>query len=348
LSKGELASRRLRVGDALEAIEMFFEKGWTDGLPVVPPTEDKVLQFLESCGRDPQDVVGTVPQRNRVLTAEKVAINAIMAGCLPSYAPVVIAAVEALTSEPFNLHGCTTSTGGSAPLLIVSGSIANRLQINSGVGAFGPGWRANATIGRAIRLVLMNLCGAVPGVLDRGTLGHPGKYSFCIAENEEASPWEPLRMDLGFPLEVSTATLVPSEGPHHVSNGASYEPRGLLNSFVDAMSALGSFTNGNWVVVVCPEHAAILGKHRWSRSDVKGYLAEGCRRSLADLKRCGRRQGAIEPGDEQQMVSMLSGPEDIILLVAGGAAGAFSAVVPPWGGGKSSRAVTRPIASDES
>ncbi len=232
---GELTSKRFEAADALEAIEFYYRQGWTDGLPVVPPTEQAVQAFLESCGLEPSRVVGTVPQRNRILTAEKVAINAVMAGCLPSYAPVVVAAVEALTSESFLLHACTTSTGGAAPLAIVSGPVAKDLKINSGVSAFGPGWRANATIGRAIRLVLMNLCGAAPGVLDKATLGHPGKYSFCLAEDEESSPWEPLRVDLGFSEEVSTVTVVASEAPHHVTNHVSHEPRGLLDTIVDSM-----------------------------------------------------------------------------------------------------------------
>jgi hypothetical protein len=343
LAQAELTSQRFEVSDAIEAIEMYYEKGWTDGLPVVPPTEERVQQFLAASGRRPDDVVGSIPQRNRVMTAEKIAINAIMAGCLPGYAPVVMAAVEAATSDRFNPHASTASTGGAAPLIIVSGSVARELEINSGANLFGPGWRANATIGRALRLVLMNLGGAVPGVLDRATLGHPGKYSYCIAEDEEASPWEPLRVDLGFGQDSSTVTVVASESPHQVGNNSSYEPRSLLDGFVDTMIPVGSFTTSAWVVVVCPEHAAVIGRHGWSRDDVKSYIAERCRRSLADLKRTGRRTGDVAPGDEEKMVQMLSGPEDILLMVAGGGAGGFSAVIPPWTGGLSSRAETREV-----
>jgi len=230
-----------------------------------------------------------------------------------------------------------------APLIIVGGQIARDLGINSGVDVFGAGYRANATIGRTIRLVLMNLCGAKPGMLDKATLGHPGKYSYCIAENEEASPWEPLRVSKGFPEEVSTVTVVASEAPHYVTNHGSYTPQALLDNLADAMSSLGSFANADWVVVVCPEHAAVLARHRWSRSDVQSYLVENCRRSVADLKRVDRRPGPVQPGDEHEMVLMLSDPEDITLVVAGGGAGGFSAVIPPWAGGKSSRMVTRAI-----
>ncbi len=343
MNEASLASRRIEVADAEEAIELYYQKGWTDGLPVVPPTERRVREFLESCGRGPEEVVGAVPQRNRTLTAEKVAINAIMAGCLPSYAPVVMAAVEALTSDRFNLHGSTTSTGGAAPLIVVSGPVAEELGINSGVNLFGPGFRANATIGRSLRLVLMNLCDSRPGVLDRATLGHSGKFSYCIAENEAASPWEPLRVDLGYAPGDNTLTLVASESPHQVADHASHEPRGLLDALADMMSAVGNLAKGDWAVVICPEHAAVFRRHGWSRTDVKSYLVEHCGRSIADLKRFGRRKGQVEPGDDQQMVPLFSGPEDILLLVGGGLAGGFSAVIPPWMGSPSSRAVTVPI-----
>jgi hypothetical protein len=343
LAQAELTSKRFEVSDAVEAIEMFYERGWTDGLPVVPPTEERVREFLAESGRQPEEVVGAIPQRNRVMTAEKIAINAVMAGCLPSYAPVVMAAVEATTSDRFNPHASTASTGGAAPLIIVSGPIVRELEINSGANLFGPGRRANATIGRALRLVLMNLGGAVPGVLDRATLGHPGKFSYCIGENEEASPWEPLRVDLGFGPEASTVTVVASESPHQVGNNSSYEPRSLLDGFVDTMIPVGSFTTSDWVVVVCPEHAAVIGRHGWSREDVKSYLFERCRRSLAALKRTGRRTGEVAPGDEEQMVPMLGGPEEILLMVAGGGAGGFSAVIPPWTGGYASRAETKEV-----
>lgn len=343
MTKQGLGSNRVEVTDVLEAIETYYQRGWTDGLPVVPPTEERVLQFLECCGYPPDQVVGTVPQRRRILTAEKVAINAVMAGCLPAYAPVVMTAVEALTTDQFNLHASTASTGGAAPLLIVSGDIARELGINSGGDAFGAGSRANATIGRAIRLLLMNLCGAKPGVMDKATLGHPGKYGYCIAENEGASPWEPLRVSKGLPEEVSTVTVVASEAPHYVTNHGSHDARELLNTFADSMSSLGSFVDADWVVVVCPEHAAVLKQHKWSRSDVQSYLAENCRRSVADLKRVGKRRGPAQPGDAQEMVSMLSDPGAITLVVAGGGAGGFSAVIPPWAGGKSSRMVTKAI-----
>ena len=165
-------------------------------------------------GRSPDEILGYVPVRQRRITVEKVAINAVMAGCLPEYMPVVLAAVEAMCDEGYNLHGSSASTGGSATLLIVNGPIAKELGINSGANLFGPGCRANATIGRALRLILMNVCGAIPGTLDRSTMGHPGKYTYCIAENEADSPWEPYHVEKGFAADTSTVTVLPALGPH--------------------------------------------------------------------------------------------------------------------------------------
>ncbi len=181
-----LTSRRIELDDPAEAMEFFYQQGWTDGLPVVPPTPKRVEEFLEYAGNLPGDILGMIPARNRVITAEKVAINAVMAGCLPNYMPVIVAAIEAMCQEEFNLHGISATTGGTAPLLIVNGPAVQQLNINYGVNCFGPGVRANATIGRAIRLILMNVGGSIPGVLDKSCLGHPGKYSYCIAEDEEA------------------------------------------------------------------------------------------------------------------------------------------------------------------
>src|SRR5579884_2679781 len=193
----ELASPRYEVPDTLEAIEFCYQQGWTDGLPVVPPTEARVAEFLAAAGLAPDAVLGTVPERGRVITAEKVAINAVMAGCLPTYLPVVVAAVQAMTADEFCLHGSMASTGGAAPLVIVNGPVRTQLGMNAGVNVFGPGTRANATIGRALRLVLLNVCDAQPGVLDQATLGHPGKYAYCIAEDEETTVWQPLHVERG-------------------------------------------------------------------------------------------------------------------------------------------------------
>src|SRR5262245_19269530 len=191
-----------------DAVETYFERGWTDGLPVIPATEDTVRRFLAEAGLRPDDVALTEPVRRRTVTVEKVAINAVLAGCRPEYMPVVLAALDAMADPAFTLHGAITSTGGSATLVVVNGPIRQRLGFNAGTNVFGPGWRANATVGRAIRLITLNCLGAQPGVLDRSTQGHPGKYSYCIAENEEENPWEPLHVERGLGREASAVTVL--------------------------------------------------------------------------------------------------------------------------------------------
>ncbi|MDA8218054.1 MAG: hypothetical protein M0Z94_10615 [Dehalococcoidales bacterium] len=338
----KLTSRTHSVEDSVEAIEFCYRMGWTDGLPVVPPTAERVAEFLANGGHEPGDVLGGVPDRRRVFTAEKVAINAVMAGCLPAYAPVVFAAVEAMSKPGLGLSGASASTGGAAILAVVSGPLAREIGLNGGGNALGPGARANATIGRALRLVLLNLGGATPGVVDRSTLGHPGKYAFCLAEDEGASPWEPLRVDLGFPAEVSTVTVMAAEGPHQVSNHASFDPEGLLLTFVVALGAT-SFAGAKYAVVICPEHVAVLKRAGWSKRQVKEFLAANTWRSVADLKRHGQLPGAIEEGDDERRRYLVADPEDFLVVVAGGEAGGFSAIIPPWAGGRQSLPQTQPI-----
>ena len=206
--------------DEAALFDSFLERGWTDGLPVVPPTEDRVRAALDAGGRLPSDILGTEPVRGRVITAEKVAVNAVMAGCLPEYFPVVTATLEAMCEPQFNLHAVTVSTMGAAILTVVNGPAAREVGLGSGVSVFGPGNRANATIGRAIRLVVMNVTGAKPGELDKATMGHPGKYTWCMAECEETSPWEPLHVERGFREDESTVTVFPGLSPIPVTSGA--------------------------------------------------------------------------------------------------------------------------------
>jgi hypothetical protein len=191
MPRGTLRSAHFEVGDPLEAIEAYFEKGWTDGLPVVPPTEKRIWAMLDAMGKQPDDILGKIPARARTITAEKLSINAVLAGCLPVYAPVLLAASEALCDPAFSAHGPTASTSGMGILTIVNGPLASQIGMNAGENLFGPGWRANATIGRALRLLLRNVCGSIPGVLDRSCFGHPGKFTYCIAEDEAHSPLDP-------------------------------------------------------------------------------------------------------------------------------------------------------------
>ena len=344
--------------DPIAAIEFCYQQGWTDGLPVIPPTEERVAAFLAHLARGRDEVLGMVPERRRRVTVEQVIANAAMAGCLPDYAPVVIAAVEAMLQPPFNLVGPSASLGGSAILVIINGPVAEGLQINCRNNLFGPGNRANATIGRAVRLVLMNTCGAIPGLFDRSCLGHPGKYTYCMAENAQDSPWLPLHVERGFTPEDSTVTVFACEGPRQVRNGLSRTPEGVLTTIADVMSCLGtSLTTsgsvassasgtrqGEMVIVIAAEHMHTISRHGWSKGDIRAYLSAHARRTVADLKRGGGLPGAIEVGDEQRYISVVERPDDLMIVAAGGNEGAMSAVIPSWGPKVSSTSVTWPIA----
>jgi len=271
----------------------------------------------------------------------------------------VVAAVEAILQPQFNLVGPSASLGGSGILLMVNGPVVEQLQINCRNNLFGPGNRANATIGRAIRLVLMNTCGAIPGLFDRSCLGHPGKYSYCIGENELDSPWLPLHVERGCAAGTSAVTAFACEGPRQVRNGVSQTPEGVLTTIADVMSSLGtSLTTsgsvaststgtrqGEITIVIAGEHTQTISKHGWSKSDVRRYLAEHARRTVADLKRGGGLAGEVAPGDEHNYIPVVERPDDIMIVAAGGEEGAMSAVIPSWGPKVSSTAVTWPVAS---
>ena len=266
---------------ALEAIERCYELGWTDGLPVVPPTEQRVKEFIERSGRPSDEVVGELPERRREITVDKVAANAVMAGCLPEYMPVVLAATEAMLEPIFNLVGPSSSMGGSAILSIVNGPIAKELNINSRNNLFGPGNRANATIGRAVRLILMNACAAIPGVFDRSVIGHPGKYTYCIAEADTETHWTPLHVERGFSPAESTVTVFAGESPRQIRAVGHPEP--IMMAIADVASSLGSnmSTSGSvgdtgigvrqGQIVVTIAGNSSLWKD-WTKSQIKEYL----------------------------------------------------------------------------
>lgn len=342
----ELQSQRHTVEDPSVAIEYCYEQGWAaDGLPVVPPTEERVAQFLAATGLAGEAIVGEIPARARRISAEKLAINAVMAGCLPTYAPVVLAAVEALCAPEHNVNGSAASTGGSAPLLIVSGPIVSELGMHGGVNLFGPGNRPNATIGRALRLVLMNVGGATPGVMDKSTIGHPGKYSYCIAEADDVRPreWPPFHTRRGLPAEASAVTVFAGEAPRYANNHHSNDAEGILRTVAGVMAWSGALNGGAYVVVLCPEHLAVIVRDGWGPERVCEYLAGEAQMSVAQLKRTGRLPDDPAPGDEEERRQAVGGPEHVLLLAGGGSAGGFSAVIPPWGGGRSSRPVTKEV-----
>ena len=331
---------------AAELIELYFEKGWTDGLPVTPPSEQAVKAMLDNSGLKGSDTVGVVSSRNTRITADKVAINAVMAGCRPDYMPVVVAAVKGVCHPDFGYHGPATSTGGAAITIIVNGPIAEKLGVNARDNAFGPGCRANMTIGRAVRLLMMNALNTRPGGLDRSTLGNPGKLSFCFAENEADSPWEPLHVERGFRPEESTATVFACEAVIQVYNQLSSAPGPLLLGMADAISNTGSMAivgHPDLVIVLAGEHMEVMRKNGWNKAQVKQFLLENGRRSIADLKRAGRLPGKPTIEDESTFRHAARGTEGILVVPAGGAAGSFSACLLGWATHTASRSVTTRI-----
>ena len=329
-------------GNPAELIEAYYERGWTDGLPVVPPTEKSIAEMLAGAGLRGEAVIGEVPDRGVVVSAWKLAINAVLAGCRPEYLPVVVAAIRGLCHADFAYHGPASSTGGSAMALIVNGPIARALGINSGNNAFGQGTRANATIGRAVRLIMMNVMNTRPGLLDRATLGNPGKYSLCFAENEENHPWEPLHVERGLRAEQSAVTVYASNSLYQVYNQLASTPEPLLLCFADALCNLGSPNLRGFnqsLIVFAGEHAELFRQSGWTKRDVRAFLVQHARRTVADLKRAARRPGNPEPGDDTTWKHAFENPDDLLLVCAGGQAGSWSACLPGWGN-KWTRSVT--------
>ncbi len=339
----QLSSAQMEFDTWHDVVREYIDRGWTDGLPIIPPTPDMVAACLEAAGRNPSEVLGTEPTKGRVITAEKAAVNAVMAGCKPEYFKIVATAVEAMCEPEFNLHAVTASTQGAAMLSIVNGPIAGEVGLNSSVSVFGPGNTANATIGRALRLIVINATGSVSGEIDKATQGHPGKYTWCIAEAEDVSPWGSLQADRGFSPEDSTVSLFAGLSSIQVDNHAFQEPEEILVSFRDAMFAGGAGLNqGEVVVVLCPEHIGNLKRAGWSKGRVKQFLYETAQRPIADWRAAGR----LVPdsvGQPEDPLHAVESPDSISVVVAGGLAGAFSCLIPLWGGGSGSRSVTKLI-----
>jgi hypothetical protein len=330
------AARTLKVGGGYSAINRHYQdQGWTDGLPIVPPTEDDLRAFLRYTDRAPREVVAVLPPRQGEATVERIAINAIMAGCRPEYLPVIVAAVEALADPVFNLDSIQATTHPVAPLIIVNGPIAKELGINAGYNAFGQGFRANVTIGRAIRLLLMNVGGGLPGTGDRATQGSPAKIASCVAEHEEASPWEPLHVEHGFPAEVSTVTSIGCEGPHNIQDHFSYSGLGILKVIAGAMGQAGSnniLAGGHPLLCLGPEHAATIARDGFSKRQVKEFLVEHARFPLARLGEEYRKHliGRGVKDAPETMVPAVRSVEELTVIVVGGA-GKHSCWQPPFG-----------------
>ena len=334
-----LAAARVACADESEVQELFLRNGWGDGLPVVPPTPERVWRVVEATGLDPDTVLGSIPEQGREVTVEHLAVNAVAAGCRVEYTSVLVATVRAMTRPEFGLHSATIS-GATAPLAIVSGDCVRQVGLNSGFSLFGPGHHANATIGRAVRLVLQNVCGGIPSVLDKSTFGHPGKFSYCIAESTEHNPWEPLHVTRGVDSPAGGVTVFSGEGPVNARNDWSDRPGPILATIADAMLP-SHFTGGHVVVVLGPLHARILADGGLTREDVQAELHRRAVRSTADLERAGRLPGG--GGSDDVMRHVVSSPDHVLLTVAGGHLYGYSAVVPPWVAGPDSLPVTEPV-----
>lgn len=340
----ELKSRSVTVADPADAMELCFTNGWTDGLPVVPATAERIKAMLEAGGVEPARQIAFIENRQISVTAEKVAINAVMAGCKPAYMPVVLAAVEALADPLYGYHGPATSTGGSAVFMAVNGPIARKLDINNGNNLFGPGWRANATIGRAVRLIMRNVIGTLPGELDQSSLGHAGKYTFCIAENEVDSPWPAFHTTRGFRPDQNAVTIFAAYAPHQYSNRLSATPEGVCDTACAHMRiSAGAGRQPQYALVFAGEHQLIMKKAGWSREDVQRYCFEHAKATLAELKRCNVLPGAVLPEDERAPFPVVETPQDFLVFAAGGTAGVQSCFIPGWGGKAGSQSVTKPI-----
>jgi len=343
------APRKFRASSSLEAAnKLLYGRGWTDGLPVIPPTEERVARMLESWGGNPLEIIGLVDPKKGEATIEKIAVNAVMAGCLPEHFPVVTAATRAMIQKEFNLYSLQTTTHLCTVMVLVNGPLADALDMNWGYNAMGQGNQANATIGRAIRMILINIGGASPGVLDRATLGGPAKYSFCFAENEEDSPWEPWHVERGFAKESSTVTVFGVEGPHNVNDHGSKSGEEILLTIAGVLATPGTnqiYLGGEALIALGPEHARMIAADGLSKKDIKQFLFENGRVpmrfvSKGNLERFLKIWPERFSGSEKEgRVRITEKPEEILVIVLGGQ-GRHSAVIPSFG---STRAVTMPI-----
>jgi hypothetical protein len=326
------------AGAYQEVDALYQERGWTDGLPIVPPTEAAVRAFLDTIDRDPREVVGVLPPRQGEATVERIAANAVMAGCRPDYFPVILAGIEALADPLFNLDSVQATTHPVAPLLVVNGPIAREIGLNAGYNAFGQGFRANVTIGRAVRLVLMNVGGGLPGSGDRATQGSPAKIAYCVAENEAESPWEPLHVEVGLARDVSSVTAFGCEGPHNIQDHYSNTGLGVLRTVAGAMGQAGSnnLLGAGWpLLALGPEHAATIARDGYGKRQVKEFLFEHARFPLgrlgAEYRRYQVERRRMTDADDT-MVPIVRAPEDISVIVVGGA-GKHSCWQPTFGDG---------------
>ena len=345
-----LRSRRVEFGQQEDPIEACYARGWSDGLPVVPPTPERVAKMLGGTTRSPSEELGQIAPHYATCTVEKVAVNAVMAGCLPEYLPVVLAAVEAALTDEFNWHGLAATTYFSGPVVIVNGPIAGKIGMNSGINVLGQGNRANSTIGRALQLTLRNVGGAVPGGVDRATLGNPGKVGFSFTENEQDSPWTSLATERGVAEGTSAVTLFAGEAPRGIVDQLSRGPESLARSFAASLRTVAHaklILGFDAIMVVSPEHGRVFSEAGWDKARLRQEIMQLMLKPAAELL---RGVDGIAEGVPPAMIEDPSTevpkfrPDGLWFTYAGGGAGFFSAIIGGWVNGDiGSRPVTKAI-----
>ena len=344
-----LRARRVELADLEDEFEALFERGWSDGLPVVPPTEARVLRMLEGTSRGPEEVVAVVPPDLIEVTVEKVAINAVMAGCRPQHLPWVLAALEAVCTDEFNMHGVLATTMPVGPVIVANGPGAPAVGIHSGGNALGQGHRANLTIGRALQLVVRNVGGGRPGGVDRATHGNPGKLSFCFAEDESGSPWTSLAESRGLPPGADAVTVFAGEGPRTIVDQKSRDPESLATSFAECLRAMHHpklVMAFDALVVVGPEHARVFGEAGWDRERTVQEINDRTARPGAELIEGASGMSEGLPAGFRDMTLPKLRDGGLLLVHAGGRAGLFSAIIGGWvNGATGSQPVSRLVSA---
>ena len=343
-----LQARKIELAESEDIMEACFERGWSDGLPLVPPTPLRVTRMLSSTDRSANEIVGSVPPDNRPCTIEKIAINAVMAGCKPDYLQVVIAALKAALKDEFCMHGLLCTTYFSTPVMIVNGPITKQIGMNSGVNALGQGNRANATIGRALQLIVRNVGGGIPGGIDRATLGNPGKYTFCFCEDESDAEWPSLSMDRGYTREDSVINLFAGSGVQPFVDQQSRQPDSLVKNLANSLRSVAntrSFGMADAIIVISPEHRRVLREGGWTKPNLKQALYDELKTPGADIIR--GKDGIAEGMPEKFKDILLNKFRDdgLHIVGAGGKAGMFSAIISGWlaSGEKGSQLVSQQI-----
>ena len=274
--EGKVEKVLIQADVLTEVNALLYKRGWADGLPIVPPTPERVKDMLRGADLDPDFVVATLEPMNGQATVEKIAVNAVMAGCRPEYMPILMAAVEAIANPAFDLRGIATTTSPDIPMLIVSGPVSRQLDINSGTNALGRGWKANATISRALHLIIQNIGGSWPDVTDMSTLGHPGDFSMMVAENENANPWNPIHMDLGFPKSANVVTVLAAEGTHSVY-GIGRNSKGFLKMIADYLAGMDRAYRSTLLLIIAQDTAQMLAKDGWTKEKISQFIKENAR-----------------------------------------------------------------------